>query len=314
MSGASFASRDEPEIAAALEHFDARDVPEQSIYLWSPVFPATVAGQPVVIKRARQSSPDAIAAWARDLVADGLPCVVPVALDVENPVRLASGSAWVAYPWIFGRPYRPDHDDIVTAGDFLGGIHARPLRGDGPPAFKWPEYGPGEVANDLSSYLSVTEQHLPQPDPVTPRLRDLGARFETDLLPAIRDADLPVADTSSDWKASNLIYTSNGPVLVDPDNAERGPRLLDLALAALLFHSETTTYRAFGADEWEWFRDAYLDHVELTAAERALWPVALDYQAWEEVGWALGDDDWADPSRPAFFSDVLQIDARRFPL
>ena len=87
-------------------------------------------------------------------------------------------------------------------------------------------------------------------------------------------------------------------MLIDPDNAERGPRLLDLALAALLFHTETATYRAFDAEEWAWFRDAYLDHVELTAAERALWPAALDYQAWEEVGWALGDDDWADPSRP----------------
>ena len=63
-----------------------------------------------------------------------------------------------------------------------------------------------------------------------------------------------------------------------------------------------------------WFRDAYLDHVELTAAEQALWPVALDYQVWEEVGWALGDDDWTDPSRPAFFADVLQVDAPRFPL
>ncbi|HZZ97649.1 MAG TPA: aminoglycoside phosphotransferase family protein, partial [Jatrophihabitantaceae bacterium] len=268
MSLAAFVSRDEPEIAAALAHFAARDVPQRSIYRWSPVFPATVVGQPVVIKRARQSRPEAIADWTRDLAAEGLRCVVPLPLDVENPVRLASGSAWVAYPWIHGRPYRPDHDDIVVAGDFLGRIHARPLRGDGPPAFKWPQYQPDEVATDLSSYLAVAKEHLPALDRVTARLHELGTRFEAELLPAIRDADLPVRDVTSDWKASNLIYTSSGAVLIDPDNAERGPRLLDLASTALQFHSETTTHRAFATDEWEWFRDGYLDHVELTATER----------------------------------------------
>jgi hypothetical protein len=39
-------------------------------------------------------------------------------------------------------------------------------------------------------------------------------------------------------KANNLVYPPAGPVLVDPDNGDFAPRLLDLAQAVLLFHTE----------------------------------------------------------------------------
>jgi Ser/Thr protein kinase RdoA (MazF antagonist) len=307
-------SRDEPEIAAALEHFAAVDVPARSIYPFSPVFPATVAGHRVVIKRARRSVPHAIAAWTHELAAGGFPCVTPIGLDRANPVRLASGSTWVAYPWIEGRRYRPTVDDIAAAGDLLGRLHSRGATAAGLPAFPWPEYSSEELAGDLASYESAARAHLPGADAAIDRLRDLGTRFVPELLPALRAAAVPIAATTSDWKASNLVYAPDGPVLIDPDNADRGPRILDLALAALLFHSETDYDRAFDAAEWTVFRDAYLARVTPTHAERALWPAALDYQLWEEVGWALGDDDWTDPLRPAFFADVLTVDAARFPL
>jgi hypothetical protein len=307
-------SRDEPDISAALEHFAAVDVPPRSIYPFSPVFPATVAGRRVVIKRARRSVPGAIAAWTHELAADGFPCVTPVALDRANPVRLASGSAWVAYPWIEGRRYRPTIDDLAAAGGLLGRLHARPASAAGLPGFPWPEYTSEELAGDLASYESAAAAHLPGADAAIDRLRDLGTRFAPELLPALRAAAVPIAATTSDWKASNLVYAPDGPVLIDPDNADRTPRLLDLSLAALLFHTETPTARTFTGAEWAWFRDAYLAHVTVADAERELWPAALDYQLWEEVGWALGDDDWADPRRPAFFADVLTVDAARYPL
>jgi Ser/Thr protein kinase RdoA (MazF antagonist) len=309
-----YAAREEPEIADALAHFAATDVPARSIYPFSPVFPATVDGRRVVIKRARRSVPDALAAWTRALAVAGFPCVTPVALDRANPVRLASGAAWVAYPWIDGRPYRPTPADIAAAGDLLGRLHTCTAPADGLPPFPWPTYASEELAGDLAQYETVAAEHLPHPDEAIARLRDLGTRFEPELLPAMVSADVPVAANTSDWKASNLVYTPDGPVLVDPDNADRGPRILDLALAALLFHTETETARVFTADEWVVFRDAYLAYVTPSEPERAAWPLALDYQLWEEVGWALGDDDWADPLRPGFLADVLTVDAERFPL
>ena len=59
---------------------------------------------------------------------------------------------------------------------------------------------------------------------------DLGRRF-AHALPSLRTADLPAAAVTSDFKANNLVYTSTGPVMVDPDNGGVEPRLLDLALA-----------------------------------------------------------------------------------
>ena len=297
-------SRDDPEVAEALALLGAVDAAAESIYPFSPVFPATIGGRRVVVKRTRRSAPVAIATWVRHLAANGFPVVTPVV----EPVRVSSGAAWVAYPWVVGRPYRPSGADLAAAGSLLGRLHAWTGLPSGIPDFSWPSYAPGEVAADLARYEPLVGE------PARTRLRDLAARFETELLPTMHGADLPVVDATSDWKASNLVYTDSGPVLIDADNADHGPRLLDLALAVLLFHTETPTHRLFTADEWATFRSAYLAHVRLTPDERGLWPTALEYQAWEEVGWALGDDDWTDPDRPAFFAEALCADADRFPL
>jgi spectinomycin phosphotransferase len=296
--------RDDPAVAEALALLGAEDAAEESIYPYSPVFRATLDGRAVVVKRTRRSAPAAIATWVRSLAANGYPVVTPL----RDPVRDSSGAAWVAYPWIDGRPYRPSSQDIAAAGDLLGRLHARDGAPAGMPTFCWPSYAPGEIAADLARYEPLAAE------PVLSRLRDLAARFESELLPAMRAGELPYVDATSDWKANNLIYTPDGPVLVDPDNGEHMPRLLDLALAVVLFHTETAAYRSFTRDEWLAFRTAYVAHVRLTAEERELWPVALDYQVWEEGGWALEDSDWSDPGRPAFLAEALCADAARFPL
>ncbi|HEY2299227.1 MAG TPA: phosphotransferase [Jatrophihabitans sp.] len=298
------ARRDDPEVAEALALLGAVDASEESIYPYSPVFRATLDGRPVVVKRTRRSTPAAIATWVRTLAANGFPVVTPV----SEPVRDSSGAAWVAYPWIDGRPYQPSSHDIAAAGDLLGRLHAWDGAPSGIPTFRWPSYEPGEIAADLARYEPLAEE------PVLTRLRDLAPRFESELLPAMRAGDLPYVDATSDYKATNLIYTPDGPVVVDPDNGEHLPRVLDLALAVILFHTDTESHRSFTSDEWITFRTAYLAHVRLTVDERALWAVALDYQIWEEGGWALEDSDWSDPARPAFLAEALCADASRFPL
>ncbi len=296
--------RDEdPEAGAALHLLGVVGATPESIYPYAPVFQGWLDGRPVVVKRTRRSVPDAIATWVCSLADDGFPVVVPA----SGPVRVASGAAWVAYPWIDGRPCRPGPADAAAAGDLLGRLHARDTLRSGIPAFKWPDYATGEVAGDLAKSAPLVS------GPLLDRLTELARRLEPELLPAIRAADLPWCEASADWKATNLVYTTDGPVLVDPDNAEYLPRLLDLALAVVLFNTETSTHRAFDAAEWEAFRSAYLAHVRLTDSERALWPVALEYQQWEEGAWAVEDSDWSDPERAAFLTDALCADVSRFP-
>ena len=81
--------------------------------------------------------------------------------------------------------------------------------------------------------------------------------------------DLPLAGCSFDFKASNLFF-SPAPILIDPDHAARMPRLFDLAIAAMLFHSAhpTAPGRLWSTDEWWQFLDGYGQHVALTCRTR----------------------------------------------
>jgi Ser/Thr protein kinase RdoA (MazF antagonist) len=121
-----------------------------------------------------------------------------------------------------------------------------------------------------------------------------------------------------DFRAINLRYRGGVPTLVDPDNAEYAPRLLDLALAALLFHNEIEDGpgRLFDDAEWAVFIGAYLRQAELTGAERSLWPAAVRYMLIEWGFWTLTDaaeiGAWAQPAQRAFLHDLAGTDEARF--
>ncbi len=116
-----------------------------------------------------------------------------------------------------------------------------------------------------------------------------------------------------DFKATNLVYAPGGPVLVDPDNALRVPRILDLAIAVLLFHDEVAD-RPFDAGQWRVFRDAYLARVALTDRERRVWPDALDYVLWEEGTWAMeASDEWDDPRQRSFLVNLAATPSNAYP-
>jgi spectinomycin phosphotransferase len=152
------------------------------------------------------------------------------------------------------------------------------------------------------------------------RLAGLLTGFRARTLPAVRGAELPHAPVSLDFRATNLRYQDGVPTLVDPDNAEYAPRLLDLALAALLFHNEIENGpgRLFDDAEWPGFVAAYLGHVRLTAAERSLWPMAVRYMLIEWGFWTLTDaaaiGAWAQPAQRSFLHDLASTDESRFAL
>ncbi|MEV5504054.1 phosphotransferase [Nonomuraea fuscirosea] len=290
--------------------------PQASIYPYAPVFRGVIGGRAVAVKRT--NSAEAMGRWVRYLAAAELPVVTPLAV----PHHIA-GHDWVAYPWIEGRPYDGSLADIRAAGNLLGRLHAV---GDaegstGLPGFEWPDQDEESVQDDVTGLGKVLATYRPDlRREVLERFEPLLRAFMATTLPAIRDADLPVADVSMDFKAVNLVYGQAGPVLVDPDNGERAPRLLDLALAVLLFHNDLPggPARLFHEREWAVFRDAYLVHVRPTARERELWPTALLYMLLEWGVWSAingGETgDWDDSRQAAFLADLLTVDITHYPL
>ncbi len=295
--------------------FALRTLDDTSLSRWSSVYRAVAAdGSPVVVKRAAspRERAEALAAWTRAAAAEGISVVVPHETGTRNPQPIGE-DWWVAYPFVEGRPYAADAEDLRAAGVLLGRLHASDLAEDGLRRYDWD--GPDEsgVEDDLETLADI----LPRDAVVA----EVGRVWRDEALPALRAAreELPVAMVSSDFKAANLVYTDAGPVLVDPDNGGVEPRIFDLALAVVLFHneSESAPGRLFTADEWDVFLSGYLSQVTLTARERELWPAALTHMLWEEGSWALEDNDaaaWAHPRQGAFLRDLARTDAARFPL
>ncbi|HET9897462.1 MAG TPA: phosphotransferase [Streptosporangiaceae bacterium] len=303
--------------AGVFAHFGAEQVPEQSSYPWSPVFPCQVGGRPAVIKRTRGAPADAsaVAAATRAWSAGGIAVVTPIELDVANPVRLGD-LHWVAYPFIEGSVYTGQLQEIDAAGTLLGRMHACDAAPALMPAFRWPDYDQERIDEDVDLLNNVAGPYIYAQ--VLKRLVKLVPRFTAELLPPIRDGNLPCANTSMDYKASNLIYTSAGPVLVDPDNGDHAPRLLDLAQAALLFHTdhEPAPARPFDSTEWAAFIRAYQREIQFTDDERKLWPTAIEYMLAEEGHWAFTGtpEDWERPRQRSFLLALANVHADDFPL
>jgi Ser/Thr protein kinase RdoA (MazF antagonist) len=303
--------------AAVFEHFrvDAADLPQESCYAFAPVFRTRVAGISAVVKRTRNrpGAAGAIVQWLRRLIADGIPVVTPIEVPDGNPVRIGD-RMWVAYPWIEGRRYEGSAADIAAAGDLLGRMHARSLHSEPQlPLFEWPDYDAEESEKDIEDLRRVLKSRAPDiAEPVLARAVAWHREFMEQTLPIIREADVPWVVASTDYKANNLVYIPEGPVFVDPDNADYAPRVIDLALAALLFHNELASApaRLFTLDEWEVFVRAYAAHVTLTATENDLWSTALKYVIVEWGTWTLVNadewDTWSDPNQHAFLRNLAQ--------
>ena len=295
-------------------HFDLAHLHQDSLSEWSPVYRATTAnGHHVVVKPTPGEQPraDATAAWVRQLSAIGVEVVTPLELASANPAEV-DGRWWVLYPWVDGAAYDASRAQISAVGTWLGRQHtARVSHGAGMKRYTYPETSLREVEQDLAALADRLED-----DSV---VRQLAQRWWTTSLPALRGAELPLAAVTGDIKAANFAFTDHGPVMIDPDNAQVQPRIFDLALAVVLFHNECPTApgQLFDTAQWTTFASAYLSHVDLTAAERRLWPAALEHVLWEEGTWALEDNDqaaWDHPRQGAFLRDLAMTTAERYPL
>ncbi|MDP9352688.1 MAG: phosphotransferase [Chloroflexota bacterium] len=139
-------------------------------------------------------------------------------------------------------------------------------------------------------------------------------------LPKLLQTELPLTNCSWDYKADNLIYRSEAaPVLVDPDNAGRIPRLYDLAIAALLFHhvdAPLAPRRVLTRSEWLVFLEGYSRHVQLTEQEESAWDEVLLCACMDEAIWLLANQEeaWANPEQSELMLSLLLADLSTFAL
>jgi spectinomycin phosphotransferase len=300
-------------------HTPLESFPE-SIHPYAPVFRVEDERGAWIVKRGRKpfELALAVAAWTEALAAGGIPVVTPARGCGENPrsFRDETGeeAVWVVYPYIAGRSYQGSLVEIRAAGDLLGRLHAfQPEHSFGLKVSRTVvEIDPEEVEGDISRILGHVERFFPSEfDEAEAILEERTSRYFGSALPRLLSQELPLANCTWDYKASNLVFREAGfpsenplilpgtlPVLVDPDNAGRIPRLYDLAIAALLFHNDGVgPGRLFNRSEWETFLEGYLQHVQLSPEEREAWDDLL-LCAWVDEGlWLLNgsEEDWASP-------------------
>ena len=304
---------------------------DTSIYPWSPVFRANLRGVDgqaidVVVKRAARTPERvaACAAWQRHVIAAGVQALLPVEIEGELTVA-ADDRTWIAYPYVTGAPWDGSIEQISTAGRALGALHRASASFDHPelPRFAWPEPTPESIGKDVAAIRTVCLLELP-----ASIANDVAARWEAEFdsfaattLPAIRDANLPWFPVTIDHRVTNLVFSGDGdlPTVLDFENGDVAPRLLDLGHSVLLIMLEITPNpgRLFDAAEWVAFRDAYLAEAPpLTERERTLWPTALTYTRLEFGTWHLTEGaEWDWPGNRPFLLDLLTLDEQaRFPL
>lgn len=256
-----------------------------------------------MLKRTSSRHGEAVAAWSHALAAGGVRVVAPLG----GPLRLADGACeetWVMYPFIAGARYRGRAHEIAAAGELLGDVHAfEPSRSFGLPEHPSVRvFGRDELDELIASVLDAVSVAFPtQLAEVRGLLAERSARYVQEVLPRVLATPLPPANCSWDHKAANLVFLPGGaPVLVDPDNAARMPRLYDLALTALSFHLDASLHSGpaepLTPEEWSLFLKGYSRRVSLTSAERAAWPDVLLCAWMDESLWQLhaAATDWQD--------------------
>lgn len=273
----------------------------ESIYPYSPVYKGTLAGTSteIILKKTRSPLKKArdIQTWLTHLTSAGVNCVEALDVQAPNPFTFEQ-DVWVAYPFIAGHHYTALSQEIKSAGQLLGRIHQAGQTHL--PDYTWGN--PDEIDEDWKALQQLTSKGVATQD--IQALKPYFDNYATHLK-QLQEADLPWISGTWDYKANNLIYTPQGPVLIDPDSAGRLPRLLDLALAVILFHNELASApgRLFTQTEWHLFQEGYFSQVTLNHFEHQMWPLALKYMYLEEAVWLLLSDDEGWQTKPQ--SDFL---------
>lgn len=282
-------------------------VPEEqeSIYPFSPVYKI----QNYIIKKTEYPLERAwnLVRYILHLKENGIPVVAPVNINTSNPKQI-DDACYICYPFINGSNYQGTEKEIMQAGELLGHIHALSSSGN---TFDLREY------DVFDFYHHEVDDHMK-------KISDFASAYQVNIhIQKLKDvlhravenqgklkkSSLNWVETPHDYKANNLIFQSK-PVLIDPDNAKRIPRIFDLALALLLFHNElySAPDRTFTPKEWKLFLEGYRKYQTLTNEEIKAWEETVLHVFLDEVMWLMAEveEDWQRKEQRDLFVSVTE--------
>ncbi|WBW96593.1 phosphotransferase enzyme family protein [Oceanirhabdus sp. W0125-5] len=295
----------------------------ESIYKYSPVFICMYDGKKAVIKKTKENKDKAMELlnWEEELRNNGVECVSPIKDSNGKFITcIVQEKRWVLYPYIDGNRFDGSINHIRNAGKLLGkmhkvGLNKRFFSG----GFKFEAFDEEfleEVNDDLKSikerYKSIINNDVL--DKFEKWIRDtINSNYNN-----IQERELPMVDCSWDYKGNNLVYSEEGiPTLIDPDNGGYVPRIIDLALALILFNNEIETAppRIFNKEEWNAFKEGYYEYIELNQVEKDSWNDILRFVFIDEGLWAIVDlEDDESERQKEFIKSLIGFNVENFIL
>ena len=294
------------------------DENSQSIYRYAPVYTHVIENKKVIIKKTKEQSDriPQLHSWQNMLSDKGINTVLPIEFKGKlfHPI---DDENWVVYPFIDGEVYEASSEQIYMAGDLLGKVHScsDSVFAHG---LDWEDYDQEFFQEVLADFDMITESYPQGVNSVTGKaLFDAINSQVKNQFACLVERNLPFVDCTWDYKASNLIFRDGDLVLIDTDNAGSVPRIFDLALALLLFHTDAAKApaRPFDKAEWACFLEGYLQHVQLTELEKSCWQNMLLFVFADEVLWAINDMENDEPERQKrFIASLVEFNFSQYKL
>src|SRR5881628_636024 len=223
-------------------------------------------------------------AFLRDLAEAELPVVAPLDLGKGSTLGEIDGIFYTTFPKIRGRMTDElDAEGRRRIGRTIGRIHAV---GAARPAPHRPRVS---VERYVHEPLAVLMAGGFMPDNLAPRYRDVAMRIADAVAKPLASA--PAQRIHGDLHRGNVLWTSDGPVLVDFDDFLIGPPVQDLWLLAPGNTEEAIRARWDIVEGYELFRE--LDRATLALCEplralRIIYMSAWIARRWEDPSFQSG--------------------------
>lgn len=295
----------------------------KSIYKYSPVFVSMYNGNKVIIKKTKPNEKKVVElfAWEEELKNCGIECVSPIK-DIKGEIVtcVVKEDRWMLYPYIEGERFDGSINHIRNAGRLLGKIHkATEDKRFFSSGFKFESFEDEFIKEVNEDLIVINRRYI---DTIPSQALEGFKKWIRDIIDTnynnLYKREFPKVDCSWDFKSNNLVYSENGiPTLIDPDNGGCVPRIIDLALALILFNTEmeTAPARMFNEEEWTSFKSGYYEYIELTQVEKDSWYDILKFVFIDEGLWAIIDLDDGESSRQKeFIKSLIEFSAEDFPL
>jgi Ser/Thr protein kinase RdoA (MazF antagonist) len=224
-------------------------------------------------------------AFLAELAAAELPVVAPLDLGAGSTLGEIDGILYTAFPKVRGRVLDElDAEQRRRIGRTLGRIHAV---GAARPARHRPRL---DVTRYVHEPLEVLGGGGFLPEGLAGRYGDVARRIADIVAPSL--AGTPAQRIHADLHWGNVLWGSDGPILVDFDDFVTGPPVQDLWLLARGDSEDARRARQDLLEGYELFRE--FDHSTLRLCE-PLRGLRIVYMS----GWIARR--WDDPAFPAAF-------------